>query len=728
MKTQALRRVVSAIGLCAAVTATIALPAGYSAVEYTHSAEDMQFRAQLNAQSVAKYVYSNGTLWQYQRSLIKELLEQTDRGGDVIRKRVVDLRGRIVLDEGGPVAWPTMTSSAPIVVAGQKVGDAEVSTSLQPLLQTTGVVALFSLLLGYGMYRAGRAFPLRLLDETLGALEGTNRRFDAALSNMAQGLCIFDSEQRLVVWNRRFLDIFGLTPDDVRLGMPLRECIECALGRSEMFHDSAEAIIAEKQRAWSEGKESVALRHLTDGRVISVTEKPLATGGWLSSYEDITERRRAEATIAHMARHDALTDLPNRLLLGDQIEQALDGLRDGEKLAVLCLDLDHFKAVNDTLGHPIGDALLKAVGERLRQSVGEQDTVARLGGDEFAIVQAEATQQPDDSASLAGRLVEVLSAPYEVDGHQVVVGVSVGIAIAPADGNDRDQLLKNADMALYRAKVEGRSTYRFFEAEMDARAQARRVLELDLRAAIKNGEFELHYQPIVDVSTGQVIAFEALLRWNHPNRGMVAPLDFIPVAEETGLIGPIGEWVLRQACREALRWPDHIGVAVNLSPVQFKNRQLVQTVISALTASGLAPARLELEITESVLLQDSEGTLATLHNLRSFGVRISMDDFGTGYSSLSYLRSFPFDKIKIDRSFIQDLATRRDCMAIVRAVTGLGTSLGIATTAEGVETQSQLDSLRAEGCTEVQGYFFSAPKPAGEIQRLLRDMKVRVAA
>jgi predicted signal transduction protein with EAL and GGDEF domain len=343
-------------------------------------------------------------------------------------------------------------------------------------------------------------------------------------------------------------------------------------------------------------------------------------------------------------------------------------------------------------------------------------------------VQAEATQQPDDSASLAGRLVEVLSAPYEVDGHQVVVGVSVGIAIAPADGNDRDQLLKNADMALYRAKVEGRSTYRFFEAEMDARAQARRVLELDLRAAIKTGEFELHYQPIVDVSTGQVIAFEALLRWSHPNRGMVAPLDFIPVAEETGLIGPIGEWVLRQACREALKWPDHIGVAVNLSPVQFKNRQLVQTVISALTASGLAPARLELEITESVLLQDSEGTLATLHNLRSFGVRISMDDFGTGYSSLSYLRSFPFDKIKIDRSFIQDLATRRDCMAIVRAVTGLGTSLGIATTAEGVETQSQLDSLRAEGCTEVQGYFFSAPKPAGEIQRLLRDMKVRVAA
>jgi predicted signal transduction protein with EAL and GGDEF domain len=337
--------------------------------------------------------------------------------------------------------------------------------------------------------------------------------------------------------------------------------------------------------------------------------------------------------------------------------------------------------------------------------------------------------QASEVSSLASRLVEVIGAPYDIDGHQVVVGASIGISLSPGDGSNPDQLLKNADMALYRAKADGRGIYRFFEAAMDARAQARRLLELDLRAALVRGEFEVFYQPIHDLQADQIIAFEALVRWNHPLRGTIPPMKFIPLAEETGLIVQIGDWVLRQACADAARWSQQdVRVAVNLSPVQFKNRNLVPSVIAALSASGLAANRLELEITESVLLQDSEATLATLHKLRDFGVRISMDDFGTGYSSLSYLRSFPFDKIKIDRSFVNELATRDDSMAIVRAVTGLGKSLGISTTAEGVETSEQLALLRLEGCTEVQGYLFSPPRPAAEVERLLSQGRLRVVA
>jgi predicted signal transduction protein with EAL and GGDEF domain len=327
--------------------------------------------------------------------------------------------------------------------------------------------------------------------------------------------------------------------------------------------------------------------------------------------------------------------------------------------------------------------------------------------------------QPAESAALASRLVDILSAPYDIQGHHVVIGASVGVSIAPADGSEPIQLLKNADMALYRAKADGRGTYRFFEPEMDAHAQARRALELDLRAALVRGEFEVHYQPIHDLAQGEIISLEALVRWNHPERGIMLPDDFIPLAEQTSLIIQLGEWVLRTACRDAARWPQEIKVAVNLSAVQFKSRNLVPLVMSALSASSLSPHRLELEITESVLLQDVESTLATLHQLHGLGVRISMDDFGTGYSSLGYLRSFPFDKIKIDRSFVRDVATRDDSMAIVRAVTGLGRSLGISTTAEGVETSEQLAVLRVEGCTEVQGFLFNPPRPASEIEQLL---------
>jgi diguanylate cyclase (GGDEF)-like protein/PAS domain S-box-containing protein len=444
----------------------------------------------------------------------------------------------------------------------------------------------------------------------------------------------------------------------------------------------------------------------------------------LAVIRDVTDRRRAEEKISHMALHDALTNLPNRTFFHEQMEQCFLHLSRDQTFALLCLDLDHFKSVNDTLGHPFGDMLLRQVSERLRGCVRESDSIARLGGDEFAILQGSAVK-PTDLTALATRLIEVVEAPYDLDGHQIVVGASIGIAIAPMDGGNSARLLKNADLALYRAKGDGRNTYRFFEPEMDARMQARRELEVDLRKALAMGEFELYYQPIFNVEANEVTACEALLRWHHPVRGMISPLEFIPLAEETGIIVPLGEWVLRQACAEVATWPKNVKVAVNLSPMQFKSKNLVAIVVSALVASGLPARRLELEITESVLLQENEATLATLHELRGLGVSISMDDFGTGYSSLSYLRKFPFDKIKIDRSFIRDISEEDESFAIVRAVAAIGSSLKMTTTAEGVETREQFDRIKSEGCTEVQGYFFSRPQPAADIAKVLAELGSR---
>jgi diguanylate cyclase (GGDEF)-like protein/PAS domain S-box-containing protein len=442
---------------------------------------------------------------------------------------------------------------------------------------------------------------------------------------------------------------------------------------------------------------------------------------------DITERKRAEARVAFMAHHDALTALPNRVLLRLRMEEMLARIgRNGAKLAALCIDLDNFKSVNDTLGHSLGDLLLQHVAERLRAALREQDTVARLGGDEFAILLAD-VGAPEEAGALAERLLEVVSEPYELDGHMVAVGASIGVALAPGDGADPDRLLKNADMALYRAKADGKNAFRFFEAEMDARVQARRRLELDLRGALAAGTLDVYYQPLIDLPTGEVSGVEALLRWPHGERGMIPPADFIPVAEETGLIGPLGAFVLRRACAAAAAWPEHIKVAVNLSPLQFRTGNLLATVQEALRESGLAPTRLELEITETLLLEKSDHVLATLHALRALGVRISMDDFGTGYSSLSYLRSFPFDKIKIDRSFVRELDANADSQAIVRAIVSLGASLGITITAEGVENERDLARLKAEGCNEGQGYLFSRARPQGEIAEML-ERKGRAAA
>ncbi len=420
---------------------------------------------------------------------------------------------------------------------------------------------------------------------------------------------------------------------------------------------SPDAASAAQAKLIAEPLNGTVVTTLNDDTKLSITHRPMPNGGFVATFEDITERLRAEERIRHLAHYDALTDLPNRVTFYARMQGDLGRLRHPQCLAVFSLDLDHFKSVNDMFGHPFGDLLLKAAAERMRSCVREEDMVARLGGDEFAIVHVP----PEPSANIAGlaaRLIEVVGGPYLLQGHQVVVGASVGIAIAPADGGTPDALIKNADLALYRAKSDGGSAYRFFETEMDARMQVRRALELDLRKAVLAGEFEAYYQPIIDVKTGHVTSCEALMRWHHPERGLVPPLEFIPIAEETGLIVQMGVWMLRQACAEAMRWPRHITVSVNLSPAQFKSRNLVESVVDALSSSGLPPDRLELEITELVLLHETEGAFAILHQLRSLGIKIVMDDFGTGYSSLGYLRSFPFDKIKIDQSFIRDLPVK----------------------------------------------------------------------
>ena len=541
-------------------------------------------------------------------------------------------------------------------------------------------------------------------------------RLQAALTNMSQGLAMFDKDRNIVVCNNRYTQLYGLTNDQVTPGTPLADIVEARIKNGLFAFKDPDHYRRERLAEVSCASDHIY--ELNDGRILAVARRPMANGGWVATHEDITERRKIEAQVAHLAHHDALTDLPNRSLLRARMDEALSN-ESTAGLSVLMLDLDGFKDVNDSLGHPVGDKLLQSVTTRLLECVRDTDTVARLGGDEFAIVQS-VSDAATETASLAQRILETVSAPFEIGGHHVVVGTSIGIAVSPGDGVQADELLKNADLALYRAKSDGRGVYRFFEKEMDRRMQARRGLEQDLRNALKNNEFILHYQPLVNIETEEISGCEALLRWNHPERGLVQPDDFIPLAEETGLIVPIGAWVLKQACMEACNWPSHLKVAVNVSPAQFKARNLVEQVLTALATSGMSSQRLELEITESVMLADGDGALEVLTRLHDLGVRVALDDFGTGYSSLSTLRKFPFDKIKIDRSFVSDLsAANVDALAVVRSIAQLGVSLGMSTTAEGVETQEQLDQVRAEGCTEMQGYYLSRPKPAEEIAQLL---------
>jgi diguanylate cyclase (GGDEF)-like protein/PAS domain S-box-containing protein len=557
-----------------------------------------------------------------------------------------------------------------------------------------------------------------LLKQQEEKLRQQNLRLDAALNNMVQGLAMFDGELRLVIANDRYAEIYGLAPEQVKPGTTLQAILQYRVANGSCCNKSADEMLQAMLRRAEEQESSHYATTLADGRHIAVSLQRMAEGGIVSTHQDITDQRRSEAKIVHMALHDALTDLPNRVLLNERLELALARVRRGEMVAVHLLDLDHFKTVNDTLGHPTGDKLLKQVTARLRALVRETDTIARMGGDEFAVLQTGITQ-PADATALALRIIEAVSEYYDLDGSQVVIGTSVGIAVGPADGVSPDQLIRNSDLALYRAKGDGRGTYRFFGPEMDAQMQVRRSMESDLRKALAAGEFELHYQPVVNLASNEVSGVEALIRWRHPAKGLIPPNSFIPVAEEIGFIVPLGEWAIREACRAARHWPDNIKVAVNLSPIQFRNPGFVSVVIAALAQTGLSADRLELEITESTLLQDSEATLSTLYQLRALGVRIAMDDFGTGYSSLSYLQSFPFDKIKIDRSFVKDIGDGVGSLNIVRAVAAMANGLGMTTTAEGVETEAQLHTVRAEGCTEMQGFLFSKPLPALELERLL---------
>jgi diguanylate cyclase (GGDEF)-like protein/PAS domain S-box-containing protein len=534
-------------------------------------------------------------------------------------------------------------------------------------------------------------------------------------------------EHRYTLVNRAFEEFFGRSREDM-IGKTTNDIFP---------KNEAEGICKRDNEALETGGQHIFSDHwvktthkgdrLVTTKRIAITNDDGKPQYLLGVIEDVTERRQAQDRIAHMAHHDPLTDLPNRVLLRERLEQGLSRVALGERLAMLYLDLDHFKSINDTLGHSAGDELLKTIAERLRTCVRDVDTVARLGGDEFAIIQTS-IEEPLEAAFLAQQIQEVIRRPCDFHGRKMVVDVSIGIALSPNDGTDADELLKKADLALYGAKADGRGTYRFFEPEMDARMRAWHTLENDLRNAIASGQLTLLYQPVVDLARDEISGVEALLRWKHPERGMIPPDDFIPIAEETGLIAQIGEWVLRTACADAARWPSDIRIAVNLSPAQLTGKNFVQMVVNALAMSGIPATRLELEITESLLMQNTFATLATLHQLRDLGVRIAMDDFGTGYSSLSYLRSFPFDKIKIDRSFIGDLSDKEDAVAIVRAVTRLARSFKMATTAEGVETEQQLACVRELGCNEMQGYLFSPPRPAFEISQLLKTRSVAASA
>jgi diguanylate cyclase (GGDEF)-like protein len=607
----------------------------------------------------------------------------------------------------------------PLIVAASAEVEAALGEWASGAISILAAAALLVTVIGAVIFLGARQMAARLREQNL--------QFDAALNNMTQGLCMFGPDARLAVCNARYIQMYRLPPDKVKPGYTVHDLLAL---RKESGTEPGDPVryTTNLLASITEGKATTTIAQMSDGRIMSIVNQPMPDGGWVATHEDITERRRIEERIAHLAHHDVLTDLPNRVLLRERLEHGLSGTRNTDRrIALLVLDLDRFKEVNDTLGHPGGDALLKAAASRLRGCVREGDTIARLGGDEFAIV--EILTDPDAEASaLAKTILEVMRLPFDLNGHQATVSTSIGIAVAPTDGTDPDELMKNADLALYRAKSEGRETYRFFEAEMDRRAQARRELERELRKALASNGFELHYQPFVDLERDEICGFEALLRWLHPERGPISPAEFIPIAEETGLIGPIGQWVLKRACCDAAAWPGHIKVAVNLSPAQFKCGDPVGSVIAALSASGIAAGRLELEITESVMLQESAATLATLNQLHDMGVRIALDDFGTGYSSLSYLRSFPFDKIKIDGSFIRNVSEEDSSIAIIRAVTGLGQSLGMATTAEGVETAEQLERVRSEGCTQAQGYLISKPRPASELGELLAAVPRRAVA
>jgi diguanylate cyclase (GGDEF)-like protein/PAS domain S-box-containing protein len=544
---------------------------------------------------------------------------------------------------------------------------------------------------------------------------------DNAVNNMVQGLCMFDADGRVVIYNDRFRGMLGMTAKDLEDASFL-SILKWRKEAGEPL-ESPELYAEKVRRKIDLGMISESVVKRPNGKIYHVVKSPCEGGGWVSTFEDVTNLKNAEKHILHMASHDTLTNLPNRVLFSERFDALRASPVRRELLAVMCVDQIRFRDVNDWFGRAVGDKLLKLVAERLSRCLRPSDLIARFGGDEFVVVQSGKGLTRSDVAKLARRLIEAASAPYSIEGKEITIDVSIGIAVAPDDGEELEQLLKSADLALYEAKAEGRRKYRFFEYSMNEEADRRHEIESDLRYAVERGEFELRYQPLYDLTGKHIVSAEALIRWNHPLRGLIGPGEFISIAEQTGLIVPISEWVIKQACSDAAAWPNDIRVAVNLSPLQFKAGSVLSSVKAALKSAGMQANRLECEITESILLQDTKSTIETLRELQNIGVRIAMDDFGTGYSSLSYLMKFPFDKIKIDQSFVREITSSQESRAIIQAVVGLAKQLKIKTTAEGVETQEQLEFLANQGCAELQGYLFSRPVPVAELGRLILASK-----
>jgi diguanylate cyclase (GGDEF)-like protein len=649
----------------------------------------------------------------------------------------------------GVVRWTSVQplSNHPIVVSIsvpeesvlEKWRERSIYAAVGAVLLLACLLALLVILARQLRHLGASRAQLAAQSETLAAsnarLRDTNSQFAATLAHMSQGLCMFDRAGVLRVCNDELRRLYGLAPevgpgttrDDLAVMRARR------LKRTIARRDPLEELF---EPARSDG--APELVELDNGRVIAVTGSAMGDGGWLETHEDVTDRYKYGEQIEYLARCDPLTGVANRTSFVDRLQAARLALRAGGRaFAVLMVDLDRFKDVNDSVGHAVGDLVLQQTAARLAEALRPDDWLARLGGDEFAIVRAAPRggggdavlpEMHDDALVLAGRIVDIVGEPYEVEGETHVVTASIGIALAPADGDEPVDLLKKADLALYRAKTHGRNGFAFYDASMTEEVEARHRLENDLRQGLAENAFRLQYQPIVDVASGRVCAVEALIRWEHPTRGLLAPREFIALAEHTGLIGRLGDWVLHAACAEAARWPRHVKVAVNISPVQFRRAGLLDTVMRALRAAGLPPERLEVEITESVLLENEERNVSVLHQLKSLGITIALDDFGTGYSSLGYLTTFPFSKIKIDQRFIRDVLTRSDCAAIVCSAAALGLSLGMVVVAEGVETRKQLEVVRITGVSQAQGYLFGAPVPPDEIARMLAEDVSRASA